>query len=71
MSSESAKSPPPLRRAARTVTQPYRGRSDRGLYLIGYLLIGGLLVLLVPLGPFIIVAWLLLRLRRALTGRSD
>lgn len=71
MASESDESPPPARRVVRTVTPPYRGRSDEEMNLIGYLIIGGLLVLLIPLGPFIIVAWLILRIRRDLRQRVD
>ena len=71
MASESEESPPPLRRVARTVTPPYRGRSNEEMNIIGYLLIGGLLIVLVPLGPFIIVAWLIYRLRRDLARRGD
>ena len=71
MASESEESPPPVRRVVRTVTPPYRGRSNEEMNLIGYLILAGLLIVLVPLGPFIVVGWLLYRLRRALTQRAD
>lgn len=70
MASESAESPHPVRRVARTVTPPYRGRSNEEMNLVGYLIIAGLLVLLVPLGPFLVLAWLVLRLRRDLKRRD-
>ena len=71
MASESEEPPRPVRRAVRTVTPPYRGRSNEEMNLIGYLLIGGLLILLVPLGPIILVAWVLVRIWRAVSQRRE
>lgn len=64
MASDAADQPLP-KRALRTVTPPYGGRSDTEMNLVGYLLLAGLLVLLVPLGPFILFAWLLAKARGA------
>lgn len=43
----------------RTVTPPYRGRPDSEMSTIGFSIFLGLLVLLVPLLPFILIVWLL------------
>jgi hypothetical protein len=45
-------------RVYRTVTPPYRSRPDREMHTVGLLLFAGLIVLLLPLGPFLLVAWL-------------
>jgi hypothetical protein len=66
MASESEEEP--VREAYDTVTPPYKGRSDTEMNLIGYMIIGGLLILLVPLAPFILVLWLASRLLR---GRQE
>lgn len=39
----------------RTVTPPYRGRPDSEMSTIGFSIFLGLLVLLVPLLPFILI----------------
>ncbi|WP_340098821.1 DUF7535 family protein [Salinibaculum salinum] len=60
----------PARRVYRTVTPPYRGRSDEEMNLVGYLLIAGLLILLIPLGPVLLLLWLLALVRRDLRRRD-
>jgi hypothetical protein len=45
-------------RVYRTVTPPYRSRPDQEMHTVGILLFAGLLVLLLPLGPFLLAAWL-------------
>jgi hypothetical protein len=70
MSSDSAESPPPLTRTVRTVTPPYRGRSDEEMNVVGVLLFAGVLVLLIPLGPILLVVWILSRLRGASRRRT-
>jgi len=47
----------------RTVTQPYRSRSDEEMNIIGLLYGLGLLVVLLPLLPFIVLIWALSKLR--------
>jgi hypothetical protein len=60
--------PEPLR----TVTPPYAGRPDSEMNLVGWAMFAILLVLLIPLGPFILLAWLLSRLSgRWLTGEDE
>jgi hypothetical protein len=54
-----------------TVTPPYRGRSNEEMNLVGYLLIGGLLILLIPLGPFLLAFWLLSKVWDAVGQRGD
>ncbi|MFB6136453.1 MAG: hypothetical protein ABEJ04_06805 [Halobacteriaceae archaeon] len=52
---ESAPSLP--RRVVRTVSPPYRGRRDAEMNAVGWGYFLGLLVLLLPLLPFIVVVW--------------
>jgi len=41
-----------------TVTETYRSRTDQEMNLIGLLYGAGLLLILIPLLPFIVVIWL-------------
>jgi len=61
----------PLVKTYRTVTPPYRARSNEEMNLIGYLLIGGLLILLIPLGPFLLAFWLLSKVWDTVRQRGD
>ena len=47
----------------RTVTAPYRSRSDSEMNLIGLLYGLGLVIVLLPLLPFIVLLWLAGKLR--------
>jgi hypothetical protein len=58
--------PGPVKKAARTVTPYYRGRPDAEMTTIGIVYFLGLVVLLVPLLPFLLIVWLLSKL----TGRA-
>jgi hypothetical protein len=58
-------------RVYRTVTPSYHGRSDEEMNLIGYLLIAGLLILLIPLGPFLLLFWLISKALDAISQRGD
>jgi hypothetical protein len=51
-------------RVYRTVSPPYRDRPNPGMQLIGILIFAGLLVVLFPLGVFVILFWLVSRLVR-------
>lgn len=62
-SDDSEDSPPAPVRAYRTVTPPYRGHPNEEMHLIGLLYLAGLLVLLLPLAPFILLIWLLDKVR--------
>lgn len=46
----------------RTVTAPYRSRSDNEMNLMGMLLGLGLVMVMIPLLPFIAVVWVLSKL---------
>ena len=46
----------------RTVTAPYRSRADSEMSIIGMLLGLGLVIVMIPLIPFILVYWLLSKL---------
>lgn len=60
MSSESDDSDPGvLKEAYRTVTPGYRSRPDTEMNIIGLTYFLGLVVLLVPLLPFIALVWLI------------
>lgn len=49
----------------RTVTKPYRSRTDEEMNIIGLLYGLGLLVVLIPLLPFIVLLWVLSKLSGA------
>jgi hypothetical protein len=69
MSEEEQPSAP--RRLLRTVTPPYGGRDDVEMDAIGWGYFLALLVLLVPLLPFVIVVWLITKLLdRVAPGRA-
>lgn len=62
--------PEPLR----TVTPGYRGHPDNEMHAIGLLYVGVLLILMVPLLPFLAVFWLVSKLIdgvRSLGGPSE
>jgi len=59
--------PGALTRAYRTVTPRMRGRPDPEMDAIGLTILAGLLVLLIPLLPFVVIVWLLTKLLDALT----
>ena len=49
-------------KALRTVTPGYFGREDREMNTIGWGLFFGMLLLLVPLLPFIVIVWVVSKL---------
>ena len=55
--------PEPLR----TVTPPSRTHPDQGMDIIGWGVLLGLLVILFPLLPFILIVWLISKATEALT----
>ncbi|WP_122088018.1 DUF7535 family protein [Halalkalicoccus subterraneus] len=59
-----------VKKALRTVTPSYRGRPDREMNVIGlaYFLI--LLVVLVPLLPFMIIVWVLSKVFGAIRQKA-
>lgn len=46
----------------RTVTAPYRSRADSEMSIMGMLLGLGMVIVLIPLLPFILVIWVLSKL---------
>ena len=46
----------------RTVTAPYRSRADSEMSIMGGLLGLGLVIVMIPLIPFIVVVWVLSKL---------
>lgn len=46
----------------RTVTKPYQSRPDGEMNLIGWLYGAGLIIVLLPLLPFIVIIWIITRL---------
>jgi hypothetical protein len=53
----------------RTVTPPYWGRRDREMNVIGWGYFLGLLIVLVPLLPFMLIVWLTGKVLDALESR--
>jgi len=62
--------PAPVKKALRTVTPPYRGRPDSEMTLVGIAYFLGLLVVLVPLLPFLAVVWLFSKITGAVANRA-
>ncbi|WP_433628625.1 DUF7535 family protein [Halomicrococcus sp. NG-SE-24] len=58
--------PGAVKKTIRTVTPYYRGRPDTEMTTIGIVYFLGLVVLLVPLLPFLLIVWLVSKL----TGRA-
>lgn len=58
------------RKALRTVTPSYRGRPDEEMNLIGITYFLVLLVVLVPLLPFVLIVWILSKAFEALHQRT-
>ena len=50
--------PEPAKKALRTVTPPFRGRPDAEMTTIGIAYFLGLVILLIPLLPFLALVWL-------------
>ena len=71
--SEAAETEDPslVRRAYRTVTPGYRGREDVEMDLVGWGILLGLVVLLVPLLPFLVIVWLVGRVLDAVAPSGE
>ncbi|KYH27122.1 hypothetical protein HAPAU_10120 [Halalkalicoccus paucihalophilus] len=59
-----------VKKTLRTVTPYYRGRSDGEMNLIGVTYFLVLLVVLVPLLPFVLIVWVLSKVFEALHQRT-
>lgn len=63
MSESTAGSEPrPVKKTIRTVTPPYRGRPDVEMNTIGWGIFLVLVVLLVPLLPYLLIGWVIAKL---------
>ena len=57
-------------KVVRTVTPPYRGHGDSEMNTIGFGYLAILLILLVPLLPFMVIAWAIGKVLDAVSGDS-
>ena len=55
----------------RTLGEPFRARADAEMDAIGWTIFLGMLILLVPLLPFIVLVWLITKLLDAITPSAD
>ncbi|SIR58440.1 hypothetical protein SAMN05421858_2958 [Haladaptatus litoreus] len=60
----------PVKKAFRTVTPPYHGHPDSEMNAIGIAIFLGLLVLMVPLLPFLVIVWAISKLTEALAQKA-
>lgn len=60
----------PVTTVLRTVTPPYHSHSDREMNTIGIGIFLGLLVLIIPLLPFLIIIWVISKLTGEVAGRA-
>ncbi|WP_266079609.1 DUF7535 family protein [Haladaptatus caseinilyticus] len=60
----------PVKKAIRTVTPSYRGHPDSEMNAIGIALFLGLVVLMVPLLPFLVIVWLISKLTEAFAQKA-
>ncbi|MFC3477985.1 DUF7535 family protein [Halobacterium litoreum] len=61
--------PEPAKRVLRTVTPPYRSRPDAEMTTVGWMVFLGLLAVLVPLLPFVLVVWLISKVADFVSGQ--
>ena len=59
--------PTPLR----TVTPPSRTHRDSGMDMIGWVILAGMLIILLPVLPFVLAVWLLAKVTDALAPGSS
>ena len=64
--SQESDDPGMLTKVYRTVTPGYRGRDDVEMNTIGWALFLGVVILLVPLLPFLVVLWVVSKLLDAI-----
>ena len=64
--SQNSDDPGMLTKVYRTVTPGYGGRDDVEMNTIGWAIFVGLLILLVPLLPFLVVLWVVSKLLDAI-----
>ena len=64
--SQESDDPGMLKKVYRTVTPGYGGRGDAEMNTIGWAIFLGLVILLVPLLPFLVVVWVVNKLLDAI-----
>jgi hypothetical protein len=69
--SGSESEPGVLGKAYRTVSPRYEGRPLLEMDLIGWSMLLGLLILLVPLLPFVVLVWAITKVLEMLSGSSE
>jgi hypothetical protein len=62
--------PGPARAVYRTVTPPYRPRGESSMDAVGWGILLGIVVLVLPLLPFLVAVWLLTKLIDAVVRRA-
>jgi hypothetical protein len=61
----------PAKTVYRTLGKPFRARADAEMDAIGWTMFLGMLILLVPLLPFIVLVWLITKGLDAVTPSAD
>lgn len=61
--------PNAVKKVMRTVTPPYRGRPDSEMTYFGIIYFLGLVILLIPLLPFLVIVWVVGKILDAVRGR--
>jgi hypothetical protein len=62
--------PEPVKEAVRTVTPSYRGRPDAEMTAIGIAYLLGMVVVLIPLLPFILIVWIVAKITGYLARKA-
>jgi len=61
----------PAKTVYRTLGKPFRARADTEMDAIGWTIFLGMLILLVPLLPFLFLVWLITKVLDAVTPSAD
>jgi hypothetical protein len=67
----SDESPRPLKKVYRTVTPGVREQENTEMDIFGWTIFLGVLFLLLPLLPFILIVWVITKVLDALVGTAD
>lgn len=62
--------PEPVKEVVRTVTPSYRGRPDAEMTAIGIAYLLGMVVVLIPLLPFIVIVWIVAKITGYLARKA-
>ena len=61
----------PAKAVYRTLGEPFRARADAEMDAVGWTIFLGMLILLVPLLPFIVLVWLITKVLDAVAPSAD